>query len=182
MGQKRFSFRHQLNGKDIFIWDDVFEPEFITTLYRTLNNAEYDSLPDDGTYRSWICPFDPKDFSHHALFIGTSKALAQEYPDVQAECVSAQAMVQTFGDFVPVQITNQDERIRTIFYYANGEWEREWAAETILFSEEDQAALAISPRPGRIAALPAGQALRLGVPSRLTHLTCVMVKFQVRLQ
>lgn len=174
--------RHALDGEDILIWDGLFEAEFVASLYRTLNNAEYDSMPDDGAYRSWICPFDPEDFARHKLFLRASEALAGSFLDTRPECLSAQAMVHTFGDFVPVESTAEDEKIRTILYFANAEWKREWAAETILFGLQDQSALAIPPHPGRIAALPPGQARRFGVPSRLTHLTCVTVQFEVQLQ
>lgn len=174
--------RHSLDSKDVLIWDDLFEADFVATLYRTLNNAEYDSLEENGAYRSWICPFDPEDFSRHKLFLRANDALAGEFPDSRPVCLSARAMVHTFGDFVPAESTAENEKIRTIMYFANAEWKRDWAAETILFGAQDQSALAIPPRPGRITVLPPGQTRRLGIPSRLTHLTCVTVQFEVQLQ
>lgn len=175
-------FRQGLGGKDILIFDDLFEPKFVSSLYRTLNDAEYDTPPDDHVYRSWVCPFDPEDFARHELFLRASEALVAEYPQVRPTCLSARASVQTFGDFVPLQTTTEDESVRTVLYYANDEWEREWAAETILFSSNDQPAMALSHQPGRIAVLPAEQEYRFGVPSRQTHLTSVTVQFQVQLR
>ncbi|MDJ0626707.1 MAG: hypothetical protein QNJ44_00495 [Rhodobacter sp.] len=174
--------RHVQDGSDVLIWDGLFSPDFVTSLYKTLNNTEYDSLSGDQAYRSWVCPFDVEDFSGHPLFQRTCEAFAEEHPGLQPKCLSAKAQVLTFGDFVPLQAPLYDSDVRSVLYFANSEWREEWAAETILFSKDQGGALAIPPKPGRVALFQANQTRRLGVPSRLTHLTSVVVQFEVEMQ
>ena len=42
----------------------------------------------------------------------------------------------------------------TALYYANLEWKPDWGGETIYYNDDEDAELAITPRPGRLA-LPA---------------------------
>lgn len=182
MGNAVAFFRTAQDGAEALIWDGLFDAEFVGTLYKTLNNAEYDSLPGGPSYRSWMCPFEVEDFSAHPLFQRSCEALAAERPGVAPRCLSAKAQVLTFGDFVPLHLPTDAADTWTFLYFANTEWQPDWAAETILFSPQGGGAVAVPPKPGRVTAFPSHQARRLGVPSRLTHLTSVVVEFDVALQ
>ncbi|HHX8315012.1 TPA: hypothetical protein ACVOYK_004500 [Vibrio diabolicus] len=172
--------RQSVAGAEVLIWDHIFTPEFVVALYKMLNNAEYDSLPEGDTYRSWVCPFEANDFSEHELFTTFAELMCTQHKKlVSPRCLAAKALIMTFGDFVAVeQATKAPEGALTVLYYANAEWHSEWAAETILFSEDESASLAIAPKPGRMAVFPASLKRRLGVPSRVTHHSSLIVQFE----
>lgn len=69
------------------------------------------------------------------------------------------------------------ERGVTAIYYANREWADEWHGETLFFAD-GEAVAAVTPRPGRLALLPADMTHRVGDLSRLCNAARYTVAFK----
>jgi SM-20-related protein len=54
----------------------------------------------------------------------------------------------------------------TALYYANSEWQPDWGGETIYYNDDDDAELAITPRPGRLVIARGAVLHRGSVPAR----------------
>jgi SM-20-related protein len=54
----------------------------------------------------------------------------------------------------------------TALYYANPEWQPDWGGETIYYNDEEDAELAITPRPGRLVIARGAVLHRGNVPAR----------------
>lgn len=59
-----------------------------------------------------------------------------------------------------------DEQHVTALYYANLEWQADWGGETIYYNDDEDAELAITPRPGRLVIARGALLHRGNVPSR----------------
>jgi Rps23 Pro-64 3,4-dihydroxylase Tpa1-like proline 4-hydroxylase len=54
----------------------------------------------------------------------------------------------------------------TVLYYANLIWQTDWGGETIFYNDDEDAVLAVSPRPGRVVVARGAILHRANVPTR----------------
>ncbi len=67
----------------------------------------------------------------------------------------------------------------TFLYYANNEWDADWAGETVFFnSDRDEIIRSIYPRPGRIAVFDS----RIPHVSRTPSRSCTMVRYTIAIK
>jgi SM-20-related protein len=57
----------------------------------------------------------------------------------------------------------------TVLYYGNLNWHSDWGGETLFYSDQHDAELAVTPRPGRFVVSRGAILHRGGVPSRVCH-------------
>jgi SM-20-related protein len=70
----------------------------------------------------------------------------------------------------------------TVLYYANLEWETDWGGETIYFDDDNDAQIAVSPRPGRMV-ISRGAVLHRGsVPTRDCKQARLTIAYKLRLR
>jgi SM-20-related protein len=86
-----------------------------------------------------------------------------------------------YGDlYYPHRDCAPDQLNVTVLYYANLEWHKDWAGETLFFNDLEEAEVAVWPRPGRVVAFRGGILHRGGVPSRLFFKERLTIAYKLR--
>jgi putative sterol carrier protein len=96
--------------------------------------------------------------------------LEQYFPNEGQKPVRAYCNVATFGDMLSIHHDCADgENDITALWFVCDEWEHDWRGELLLFDEQYDAQLAITPKPGRLC-LFRGRLPHTGTaPSRLCY-------------
>jgi Rps23 Pro-64 3,4-dihydroxylase Tpa1-like proline 4-hydroxylase len=92
------------------------------------------------------------------------------FPDEQFSDQRAYVNCSIYGDsYYLHRDCAAHERHVTALYYANLEWQPDWGGETIYFNDDEDAELAITPRPGRLVIARGAILHRGSVPTRSCH-------------
>lgn len=87
-----------------------------------------------------------------------------------------------FGDmYYPHRDFNENEKHLTVLYYANPVWNADWGGETILYDDDGDARMVVSPRPGRVLAFRGAILHRGGVPTRACFEERLTVAYKLRI-
>jgi Tfp pilus assembly protein PilF len=86
-----------------------------------------------------------------------------------------------YGDmYYPHRDFGQDQPHITALFYANPKWNADWGGETMLYSDDGDAQLAVTPRPGRILAFRGAILHRGGVPTRICFEERLTIAYKLR--
>jgi hypothetical protein len=162
--------RKLISGRELFVCDNMVEPmavEAIGTLVQTLNYRRREKsrpgVPGLAASSEIATAQIPNN-----KFLQHLKHIAQEmFPGEQLHDQRAYVNSSFYGDSYYVhRDCSEEENHVTVLYYANLHWEPDWGGETIFFTDNYEAELVVSLRPGRVV-VSRGAILHRGtVPTR----------------
>ena len=176
---------HLVEGREIYVADDVVEPALRRRWERELQNVpmrrmSVDAPLKDNPYyedaerealRAWVVDFDEAEVqeSKHPIYLRVRALLDHLFPTETLVLgrVSANA-VDHGGIYFPHTDYQPDTKHLTVIYYANDYWKSQWHGETILYGGPtgEEPMYAVAPRPGRVLAFRGAMRHRVGVPSK----------------
>jgi len=143
-----------ISGRDLFICDNFVDPAMVTAIGIDLKTMPFvrkeKSRPDvpglasSADINAALLPKDP--------FFLRLRAIAEKmFPGEVLHDVRAYVNSAVHGDSYYIHRDSpEDSKDVTVLYYANLNWQPDWGGETIFYKDDNDAVLAVSPRPGRL--------------------------------
>jgi SM-20-related protein len=162
--------RLTISGRELFICDDFIDPAMVTAIGSDLKTMHFvrkeksrlgvPGLASSANIDTALLPRDP--------FFLRLRAIAEKlFPGEALHDQRAYVNSAVYGDSYYIHRDSPaDSNNVTVLYYANLVWEPDWGGETIFYKDDNDAVLAVSPRPGRLV-ISRGAILHRGtVPSQ----------------
>lgn len=162
-----------ISGRELFICDNFIDPAMVTAIGSDLKTMPFvrkeksrvgvPGLASSANIDAALLPKDP--------FFLRLRAIAEEmFPGEVLHDQRAYVNSAVYGDSYYI---HRDSPVGshnvTVLYYANLNWEPDWGGETIFYKDDNDAVLAVSPRPGRLV-ISRGAILHRGtVPTQDCH-------------
>jgi len=162
-----------ISGRDLFICDNFIDPAMVTAIGTDLktmpfmrkekSRAGVPGLASSANIDTALLPKDP--------FFLRLRAIAEKvFPGEVLRDIRAYVNSAVNSDSYYIHRDCPENRNDvTVLYYANLNWQPDWGGETIFYKDDDDAVLAVSPRPGRLV-VSRGAILHRGtVPTQDCH-------------
>ena len=159
-----------ISGRELFICDDFIDPAMVIAIGSDLKTMHFvrkeksrigvPGLASSANIDTALLPKDP--------FFLRLRAIAEKmFPGEVLHDIRAYVNSAVYGDSYYVHRDSPEgSNDVTVLYYANLIWQPDWGGETIFYNDDNDAALAVSPRPGRLVASRAAILHRGTVPTR----------------
>lgn len=144
----------EIDGRSIFVFDDLLPKNNIDEIYKALNVAPFThneiARPDVADYRHWAYNVPLDQAQQFPLILKCDqviKSLFQEnYKVYRCYC-----NVASFGDMLfPHTDCMPEAKELTALWFIQDEWNYEWGGETLFYNKEKDAEVVVSPKPGRL--------------------------------
>ncbi|HEX4027608.1 MAG TPA: 2OG-Fe(II) oxygenase [Rhizomicrobium sp.] len=146
--------RLMISGRELFICDDFIDPAMVTAIGSDLKTMHFvrkeksrlgvPGLASSANIDTALLPRDP-------FFLRLRAVAEQLFPGEVLRDQRAYANSAVYGDSYYIHRDSPaDSNNVTVLYYANLVWEPDWGGETIFYKDDNDAVLAVSPRPGRL--------------------------------
>jgi len=179
--------RTALDGREIVVIDDFFSGAVLEHFARDVDFAPFLRQEEDRTgfspHRTWVSIFKPDDVRRQPYVAALARHIDEQFPGERFELFRAYASSLSFGE---MQFSHRDapaaSRDLTAIVYLTDGWQREWGGETIFFSDDGEARIAVSPKPGRLVLFRGGIEHRASPPMRdcpRPRLT-IVIKFEAQ--
>jgi len=171
----KYSRKGEIEGKKIYVYDDLIEPEVIAQIKEALDQNAFT--------RNEIARQDTEQHRHWARNMPVEAA--QQLPLFKATVLAAQPFCKTgnrfrlyraytncsnYGDmlFTHTDCLAGAGEITALWYICN-QWDHEWGGETLFFNSNNDAEFVATPRPGRLVVFD-GEITHCGrPPSRICY-------------
>jgi SM-20-related protein len=168
------SRRHLVDGREVRIYDGLLSRQDILALTAMFDDAAFtrteSARPETAAVRHWVLniPLDTgTKLPVYAPMLEAMRDIAggTAYRGYRCYCNHS-----SFGDMLFTHTDCQPgSREYTALWYIAPEWDVEWGGETVLFNKDQDAEVAVSPRPGRLLIFD-GNILHAGrAPSRVCY-------------
>jgi hypothetical protein len=160
----------QISGRDLFLCDGLIDPGMATQLGIAVKGLHYQrkekSRPDVPALAS-AADIEPAIVGADPFF-QRLKAIAEKmFPGEVLGDLRAYVNSSVYGDsYYAHRDCPETSQNVTVLYYANLIWQTDWGGETIFYNDDEDAALAVSPRPGRVVVARGAILHRANVPTR----------------
>jgi 2OG-Fe(II) oxygenase superfamily len=143
-----------ISGRELFICDNFIDPAMVTAIGSDLKTMPFvrkeksrvgvPGLASSANIDAALLPKDP--------FFLRLRAIAEEmFPGEVLHDQRAYVNSAVYGDSYYIHRDSPEGSHNvTVLYYANLIWEPDWGGETIFYKDDNDAVLAVSPRPGRL--------------------------------
>lgn len=150
----RVSRQVEICGREALVLDGLAPPGAQQALFEALTVAEFARLQHSTAVTAHRSRFSLEvaldDFSGSWLAAALAPLIASRFPRedfypsrVYADCLLPSDAPIIHTDCWPV------DRDLTLVYYACAEWRADWGGETIVYDDDDDGRLPVTPRPGR---------------------------------
>ncbi|HEY2444966.1 MAG TPA: 2OG-Fe(II) oxygenase [Rhizomicrobium sp.] len=177
--------RRIVGSREAYLCDNLFDDATITRVAALLKALQYRRVETSrtGTDVSGASAEVPEYLSSSEPLFAQMKAFAEKTFAVSGLRKQRLYVNSTvYGDmYYPHRDYGEGDRHISVLYYANPQWSVDWGGETILYSDDGDAQLAVTPRPGRILAFHGAILHRGGVPTRLCYEERLTVAYKLRL-
>jgi Flp pilus assembly protein TadD len=177
--------RRVVGTREAYLCDSLFDDATVTRVAALLKALQYRRIETSrpGTDVSGASAEIPEYLAKSEPLFGQMKAFAEQTFDVAGLRHQRLYVNSTvYGDmYYPHRDFDEDDQHITVLYYANPQWSADWGGETILYSDDGDAQLAVTPRPGRILAFHGAILHRGGVPTRLCYEERLTVAYKLRI-
>ncbi len=157
--------------EELYIYDGFFKAPDIKKYYATLKHANFTFLhasrEDTVKHREWMADFSVDDFESHPLHQVAKDAALRIAKKGSLKCYDVFCNASSFGDMSFIHNDSTKANDISTLYYANSHWEPEWGGETVFFTDNLDARLAISLMPGRLIAFSGNLKHRAGIPTKI---------------
>ena len=163
--------RKLVGSREAFLCDNLFDETTIVRVAALLRTLQYRRVERSrpGTDPSGASADIPDHLARSEPLFAQMKAFAERTfaaPGLRHQRLYVNSTV--YGDmYYPHRDFGEDDQHITVLYYANPQWSIDWGGETILSSDDGDAQLAVTPRPGRLLAFRGATLHRGGVPTRI---------------
>lgn len=159
-----------ISGRELFVCENVVEPlmvQQIGALVRTLHYVRAEKSRPEVPGGVAVCDIAPETIAADTFLRVLRHTVERLFPNEQFTDQRAYVNCSVYGDAYYIhRDCAAHERHVTALYYANLEWQPDWGGETIYYNDEEDAAFAISPRPGRLVIARGALLHRGNVPTR----------------
>ena len=163
---------YKIDSLALYVLDNVLSLDQIADLAKVQAEASYcrseSDRADTRHIQTFASELDLESFRSLPLFTAMNEAVRSLFPGETLREYRSYCNSIVYGDIVfshrDCDPTRPDV---TALYYANSNWEPNWAGETIFFNNSGDAICAVAPKPGRLVVFRGALEHRVGVPSRL---------------
>ena len=165
--------RAQINGRELFICDNMIDPQMVQhigAIARKLNYLRTERSRADTPVTAGSADISAQALAGEPFFQRLREIAAQLFPGERLSDQRAYINSSTYGDDYYIhRDCGIDVKHVTLLYYVNLEWEPQWGGETILYDDNYDAQVVVSPRPGRLVASRGSILHRGTVPTRTCY-------------
>jgi hypothetical protein len=159
-----------ISGRELFVCDNMVDPMMVkqvATLVRSLHYVRKEKSRPGVPGLAAVSDIPVERISADPFLYGLRQTVERLFPDEQFSDQRAYVNCSVYGDgyYVHRDCVAHEQHI-TALYYANLEWQPDWGGETIYYNDEQDAELAITPRPGRLVIARGAVLHRGNVPTR----------------
>jgi SM-20-related protein len=159
-----------ISGRDLFVCDGLIDTAMATQLGIAVKGLHYkrsEKSRADVPALSSAADLDPGVVAADPFF-QRLKAVAQKmFPGEALSDLRAYVNSSVYGDsYFAHRDCPEDSHNVTVLYYANLIWQTDWGGETIFYNDDEDAVLAVSPKPGRLVVGRGAILHRATVPTR----------------
>jgi SM-20-related protein len=162
-----------ISNRELFVCDNVVDMKVVTQVGMMVKTLHYlrkeKSRPGvPGLIAVSDIPTDR--IATDPFLLALKQVVHRLFPDEQFCDKRAYVNCSIYGDsyYLHRDCATHEQHV-TALYYANLEWQPDWGGETIYFNDEEDAELAITPRPGRLVVARGAMLHRGSVPTRICH-------------
>jgi len=171
-----------VSGRDLFICDNLVDPAMVAGIGAAVRGLHYvrkeKSRPGAPGLPA-LSDIDPALLTKDPFFLRLRAIAEKMFSGEALQDLRAYAICAGYGDDYHAQRDNpEDSKNVTVLYYANPIWERDWGGETIFYNDDNDAAMAVSPRPGRVVVSRGAILRRVTGPTR----SCYEERFTIAYQ
>jgi SM-20-related protein len=159
-----------ISGRELFVCDNVIDEMMVkqvSTLVRTLHYIRKEKSRPGVPGLAAVSDIPAGRIAVDPFLCSLRQAVERLFPNEQFSDQRAYVNCSVYGDsyYLHRDCAAEEQHV-TALYYANPEWQTDWGGETIYYNDEEDAELAITPRPGRLV-IARGAVLHRGhVPAR----------------
>eukprot|EP00941_MAST-03F_sp_MAST-3F-sp1_P005840 g5840.t1 len=166
----------EINNLELFVVDKAVPQRVAIEWHRELDHAPFTRTESDTQFaaskkiQAFKAEFSVERMLNAPIYWRIQRIVEQLFPNEEFTPNRIYCNSCHYGD---IYFTHRDysssPKHVSVIYYANSEWPHEWQGETIFYSDTDDtdAMLAITPRPGRLAIFRGTIPHRSAEPSRL---------------
>jgi SM-20-related protein len=162
-----------ISGREVFICDHVIDPVLVKQIGEGVRSLPYirkeKSRPDVPGLAA-VSDIPTEKITVDPFLRSVRRLVEQAFPHEQFSDQRAYVNCSVHGDgyYMHRDCPVQEPHV-TALYYANLEWQPDWGGETIYYSDEEEAEIVVTPRPGRLV-IARGAVLHRGtVPTRVCY-------------
>jgi len=144
----------KVGGRDLCVFDGLVSVEESARYFAAISHASFtrtESARHDSAFRHWVCEMPLENLPRASLWPATERAVAYLRPGERFSPYRVYTNYAAYGD---VLLTHVDAvagaRELTALWYLCDRWDTEWGGETLFYTDEGDAEIAVSPRPGRL--------------------------------
>jgi len=144
----------KISGRDACVFDGLVSVEESTRYFAAISQASFtrnESARAGAEFRHWVCEMPLENLPLTSLWAATQRAVAHLRP---GEAFRPYRVYTNFASFGDTLLTHVDAvagaRELTALWYLCERWDTEWGGETLFYSDDGDAEIAVSPRPGRL--------------------------------
>jgi SM-20-related protein len=149
--------RHEtIDGRDVFVFDGLVTAEESAVYYRAITQAaftrsEFASIAT-ADLRHWVCEMPLQNLPRASLWAATEQAVASARPNESYRPYRAYTNFASFGDLLLTHVDAQPDQPRelTALWYLCDRWETDWGGETLFYTADGDARIAVAPKPARL--------------------------------
>ena len=144
----------RVSGRDVFVFDGLVPVEESARYFNAISGASFtrsESARAETEYRHWVCEMPLSNLPRTSLWHATESAVAEVRPGERFLPYRVYTNFASFGDTLLTHVDAvQGARELTALWYLCERWDTEWGGETLFYSDDGDAEIAISPRPARL--------------------------------
>jgi hypothetical protein len=162
--------RHSISDRELFVCDNLIDEAMVKrigALVRTLQYVRKEKSRPDVPGLVAVSDIPSERISADPFLSGLRQAVERLFPGERFSDQRAYVNCSVYGDsYYLHRDCSAQERHVTALYYANLEWQPDWGGETIYYNDDEDAELAVTPRPGRLVIARGAVLHRGNVPTR----------------
>ena len=162
-----------ISGRELFVCDNMVEPAMMNqvgALVRALHYVRKEKSRPGVPGLAAVADIPAERIAVDPFLRALRQTVERLFPAERFSDQRAYVNCSVYGDGYYVhRDCAAHERHVTALYYANLEWQLDWGGETVYYNDNEDAELAITPRPGRLVIARGALLHRGNVPTRACH-------------
>jgi SM-20-related protein len=159
-----------ISGRELFVCDNIIDQMMVKqvgALVRTLRYVRKEKSRPGVPGLAAVSDIPAEKIAVDPFLCSLRQTVERLFPDERFSDQRAYVNCSVYGDsyYLHRDCAAQEQHV-TALYYANPEWQPDWGGETIYYTDEEDAELAITPRPGRLVIARGAILHRGNVPAR----------------
>jgi hypothetical protein len=162
-----------ISGRELFVCDNFIDQAMVTAIGQDLKSMPFSrnessradvwGLASSADIAKALLPKDP-------FFLQLRLIAEKMFPGEALHDQRAYVNSAVYGDsyYIHRDCPEHSNNV-TVLYYANLIWQPDWGGETIFYKDDNDAVLAVSPRPGRLVVSRGAILHRATVPAQECH-------------